>query len=406
MQAARLSCKKLSKYRAVFEEGLGTLKDFKASIDMDPRAKPRFCKSRSIPYAMRDLVTKELQRLVSEGIVEPVQFSEWASPIVAVLKEDRKSVRLCGDFKQTINPVSKLDRYPLPKIEDLFATLSGGKSFTKLDLSQAYQQLTLDEASKKFVIINTPQGLFQYTRLPYGISSAPGIFQRVMENILRGIPGVTVYIDDILITGPDDKRHLNSLKEVLSRLDKVGLRAKESKCKFMASSVTYLGYQIDRDGLHPMAGKVQAVNDAPNPRNTTELKSYLGLLTYYSKFIPNMSTTLAPVNRLLCKDVEWKWTEVEQKAFEDSKKSLTSSSLLVHFDPSLKLILACDASAYGVGAVLAHRMPDGSEKPIGYASRSLSRAERNYSQLEREGLACVFGVKRFHSTCLVILLSC
>ena len=212
-------------------------------------------------------------------------------------------MRLCGDFKQTINPVSKLDHYPLPKIEDLFATLSVGKSFTKLDLSQAYQQLTLDEASKKFVVINTPQGLFQYTRLPYGISSAPGIFQRVMENILRGIPGVTVYIDDILITGPDDKRHLNSLKEVLSRLDKVGLRAKESKCKFMASSVTYLGYQIDRDGLHLMAGKVQAVNEAPSPRNTTELKSYLGLLTYYSKFIPNMSTTLAPVNRLLCKDV-------------------------------------------------------------------------------------------------------
>ena len=260
----------LSKYRAVFEEGLGTLKDFKASIDVDPRAKPRFYKSRSIPYAMRDLVTKELQRLVSEGVLEPVQFSDWASPIVAVLKEDRKSMRLCGDFKQTINPVSKLDRYPLPKIEDLFATLAGGKSFTKLDLSQAYQQLTLDEASKKFVVINTPQGLFQYTRLPYGISSAPGIFQRVMENILRGIPGVMVYIDVILIT----ERHLNSLEEVLSRLDKVGLRAKESKCKFMASSVTYLGYQIDRDGLHPMAGKVQAVNDAPSPRNTTELKPY------------------------------------------------------------------------------------------------------------------------------------
>ena len=146
-----------------------------------------------------------------------------ASPIVAVLKEDRKSVRLCGDFKQTINPVSKLDHYPLPKIEDLFATLAGGKSFTKLDLSQAYQQLTLDEASKKFVVINTPKGLFQYTRLPYGISSTPGIFQRVMENILRGIPGVTVLIDNILITGPDDERHLNSLEEVLSRLDKVGL---------------------------------------------------------------------------------------------------------------------------------------------------------------------------------------
>lgn len=336
-----------------------------------------------------------MERLVKEGTLEPVQLADWASPIVAVLKSDQKSVRICGDFKQTVNPVSKLDCYPIPKVEDLFARLAGGKSFTKLDLSQAYQQLPLDDQSKQYVVINTPKGLFRYTRLPYGISSAPGIFQRVMDTILNGIPGVVVYLDDILVTGATAQDHLKSLEEVLKRLEKAGLWAKKNKCQFMAPSVTYLGHLIDSEGLHPLPEKVKAVEAAPQPQNVHQLKSYLGLLTYYSKFLPNMSTVLAPLYRLLRSDVTREWNAKEESAFKASKDLLTSSELLAHFDPELKIMLACDASAYGVGAVLAHRMPDGSEKPVGYASHSLSKAERNYSQLEREGLACVFGIKRF-----------
>ena len=160
----------------MFREELGTLKGFQAHIELVPNASPRFYKARTVPYTLRDKVEETLKALVEEGTLEPVEFSNWAAPIVPVLKSDKSSVRICGDFRRTVNPVSKLDRYPIPRIEDLFANLKKGKSFTTLDLSQAYQQLTLDEESRKCVVINTHEGLFKYTRLPYGISSAPGIF--------------------------------------------------------------------------------------------------------------------------------------------------------------------------------------------------------------------------------------
>ena len=387
----------LEKYDKIFDGKLGTFKGQPAKIVVDPDATPRFWKARTLPYAMRAKVEEEIDRLVSEGILEPVEYANWAEPVVAVLKSDKKNVRLCGDFRMTVNPVAKLHRHPIPKVEDLFATLERGKKFTKLDLSQAYQQLPLHPDSRKYVVINTHKGLFQYTRLPYGISSAPGIFQKEMDNLLVGIPGVAVYLDDILVTGVTEQEHLKSLEEVLRRLGQSGLRVKKKKCLFMVPSVSYLGHKIDADGLHPLPDKLQAVKAAPTPRNVSELKSYLGLLTYYGKFLPNLSTHLEPLYRLLPKDSKWKWTKVQENAFEESKNLLQSSQLLVHFNPELPLILACDASAFGIGAVLAHRMPDGYEKPIGYASRTLNKAERNYSQLEKEGLSCVFGVKHFYS---------
>ena len=386
----------LEKHKVVFEEQLGKLKGFEAKILVDPEATPRFCKARSVPLAMREKVEEELQRLVQEGVLEPVEFASWAAPTVTVLKADKKSVRLCGDFRLTVNPVAKLDRYPIPKIDDLFAKLAGGRLFTKIDLSQAYQQIPLDETSKSYAIINTHKGLFRYTRLPYGISSAPGIFQRVIESVLQGISGVMVYIDDILVTGATQEEHLRALDAVLTRLENANLRARMKKCSFMVPSVDYLGYRLSAEGVRPVPSKVKAIKEAPVPSNVTELKAYLGLLTYYGKFLPKLSTTLAPLYVLLRKDTPWEWTDDQEKAFNQSKGLLTSSSLLVHFDPKLKLTLTCDASAYGIGAVLAHVMPDGSKKPIGYASRSLTSAERNYSQLEKEGLACVFGVKKFH----------
>ena len=192
------------------------------------------------------------------------------------------------------------------------------------------------------------------------------------------------------------KKHLKTLDTVLARLHKAGVRLKLEKCAFMLSVVEYLGHRISADGLHPTLEKVKAVRNAPTPTKVSQLKSFLGILAYYCKFLPNMSTVLAPLYKLLQKNVPWTWGTEQQIAFDSAKSALTSDCLLVHYDPDKELILACDASPYGVGAVLSHRLPDGSDQPISFASRSLASAERKYSQLDKEALAIVFGIKRFH----------
>ena len=243
------------KYSEVFEEGLGTFKGPKVKIHVDPEARPKFLKARPLPYAMTGNIEVELKRLQDEGTIEPVQFSEWAAPIVPILKPD-DSIRIWGDYKSTVNQISKLDSYPISKVEDLLATLRGGEKFTTLDKSQTYQQLQLDDESKQYTTINTHKELFQYTRLPYGISSAPGISQRNMENLLQNIPYVIVRVDDILVSGASDEDHLNNLEEVLKRLASAGLRLRKNKCVFMEPQVTYLGHKVNEEGIQPLEDKV------------------------------------------------------------------------------------------------------------------------------------------------------
>ena len=379
---------------SVFSPELGTLKSTTATIYLDASAQPRFCKPRTVPYSLKGKIEKELDRLVNQGVIEPITFSEWATPIVPVLKKDG-TVRICGDYKVTVNQAAKVDSYPLPKIDDLLASLAGGKTFSKLDLAHAYQQIPLDEGSRKLVAINTHKGLFQYNRLPFGVSAAPSIFQRTMETLLQGLSGVCLYLDDILITGKTDLEHLNNLSAVLQRLSSAGMKLKPEKCSFMLKEVEFLGHTISAKGLQPTTQKIRAIVEAPRPTNVSQLKSFLGMLNYYGKFLPNLSTHLAPLYSLLQKQSHWSWGKQQDSAFKQAKSMLTSPCLLTHYDPAKPLILACDASPYGVGAVLSHKLGQ-DEHPIAFASRSLAPAEKNYAQIDKEALAIVFGVKHFH----------
>ena len=385
----------LSKYATVFEEGIGKVKDIKATLKFKEQPQPVFCKARQIPYALRPKVEQELDELEKMGIISKVETSEWATPIVPVLKKNGR-VRVCGDFKLTINPQLAVDQYPLPRIEDVFASLADGEKFTKIDLRQAYLHMEMEEESKKYLTVNTHKGLYQFNRMLFGIASAPAIWQRTMEQILQGIPSVQCILDDMIITGKNDAEHLNNLESVLSRLQQYQLKANLDKCQFFKDEIDYCGHKIDKNGIHKTEEKVKAVRDTPAPENVTQLRAFIGLVNYYHRFLPDLASTMRPLHQLLEKDQAWKWTKRCDDACKKVKEMVTSDLVLCHHDPKKPIRLACDASPYGVGAVLSHII-DGQERPIAFASRTLTKTERNYSQIDKEALAIIFGIKRFHA---------
>ena len=385
----------LDRHSSVFQDGLGSIEPYRVSLQVQDDAKPKFYKARPVPFATKDAVGRELDRLENEGILEKVTHSDWATPIVAVPKKDG-TYRICGDYRLTVNPVMAIEQYPLPRPEDLFATLSGGTVFTKLDLSQAYLQYQLDETSTKLTTINTHQGLYRYRRLPFGVASAPALFQKLMDTVLQGKQGVICYIDDILISSSEVAEHLSTLDSVLDCLQQHGFRLRKDKCRFLMPSVEYLGHIVDASGIRATPEKVDAILQAPPPTNTTELRAFLGLVNYYGKFVSNLATLLRPLNDLLKSDTKWVWSQECAQAFTETKEKLVSAPVLTHYNPDLPINLATDASAYGVGAVISHVCSDGMERPIAFASRSLTDSERNYAQIEKEALSLVFGVKRFH----------
>ena len=207
----------LTKYKSVFTEDNGKVKGMKATLTLKENAKAKFCKARPVPYALKEKVEQELDRLEKEGIIQKVDHSDWATPIVAVPKGNN-SVRICGDYKTTVNPQLKVDQYPLPRIDDIFASLAGGQQFSKIDLCQAYHQLELDDNSKSYLTINTHKGLYKYNRLVFGIASSPAIWQRTIDQVLDGIPNTSCILDDMIIPGKTDEEHLTNLQTVLKRL--------------------------------------------------------------------------------------------------------------------------------------------------------------------------------------------
>lgn len=385
----------VNRYKELFSGGLGRFTGGKAHLRVREGAAGVFHRARPVPYALRERLDAALDDMLATGVIEPVDCSDWASPLVLVNKPDG-SLRICADYKATLNPVLLIDRYPLPKIDDLMARLSGARYYSKIDLSQAYNQIELDE-TKKFTVINTHRGLYQYNRLVYGLSSSPGIFQRIMCNLLKDIPNVEVFLDDVIICGKSTEEHLAALEAVFSKLHSNGLKLKGSKCVFLVDEVRYLGYVIGKDGIKTDPSKIEAIVNIHRPMDVKQLRSFLGIVNFYGKFVRNMSARLVPLYRLLQKGKEWSWSTECESAFIEIKKLLSSTETLAYYDPSKPLIVTCDASPYGVGGVLSQLGADGRcERPIAYASRTLTDAEKNYSQIHREALGIIFSVNKFH----------
>lgn len=363
-------------------------------IKLCVKDEPKFHKARPVPYSLLPKVEKALNDMQESGIIKHITTAPCAAPIVPVIKKSG-DLRICGDFSLTYNKCGEPSRYPIPKLEDLVTSFRGCTVFSQLDMSQAYHQVPIHSDSQKWLTINTHLGLFVFTRLPNGIHSAPAEFQMLMDKTLSGLKRVVCYIDDILIGGTSISDHAENIKAVFERLSNAGFKLNKSKCSFEKKSVQYLGHIIDQEGLHPTKEKINSVQNAPPPTNVTQLKSFLGLIMFYSRFLNNHSTVLAPLNRLLQKDVDYVWTKTEQDAFVCAKNLLVNSKTLVHYDDSLPIYLACDASSYGVGVVLSHII-DGEERPVGFASSTLTPAQKNYSQLDKEALSIIYGLKHFH----------
>ncbi|XP_058444176.1 uncharacterized protein K02A2.6-like [Malaya genurostris] len=385
----------VERYANLYDPSIGRIHGLSAKLVLKSNTNPVYIKARPVPFSIRSAVEDELDYLEQNGVLQKVNHSAWATPIVPVMKSNNK-VRLCGDYKISVNPNLKVDDHPLPTIEELFVNVAGGKKFTKIDLSQAYLQLEVEKDDQEILTLNTHKGLYRPTRLMYGIAAAPAIWQRLMEQVLNGIPGVTVFLDDIRVTGSNDTEHLQRLEEVLKRLSSYNMRINLDKCQFFANEIEYCGYLINKEGIHKVKKKIDAVQNMPVPENKDQVRSFVGLVNYYGRFFPNLSTMLYPLNNLLKNTVPFVWTKQCEEAFNKVKQEMQSDKFLVHYDTTLPLVLATDASPYGVGAVLSHMYEDGSERPIQYASQTLNATQQAYKQVDREAYAIIFGVRKFY----------
>ncbi|ROL51121.1 Retrovirus-related Pol polyprotein from transposon 17.6 [Anabarilius grahami] len=354
-------------------------------------------KLRRLPLSIRKEVSTELNRLLTAGIIEPVDASEWVSPLVVVRKRDGH-IRLCVDLREPNKSVI-MDCYPLPHMEDLFTELVGASHYSQIDLSSAYHQLPLHPDSRNLTAFITHEGLFRFTRVPFGLASAPSAFQKMMQMVLRELDSVQNYLDDIIVYGNSQEAHDKNLQAVRQRLEEVGLQINFDKSSFNQASILFLGHVISKEGLRPSPDHLTAIAEAPRPTDMVALRSFLGLTSWFNKFLPNYATVVEPLRQMLRADAQTplQWSKETVDSFDTLKRMLMESPVLAIYDPSLTTFITTEASDYGLGAVLTQLHPDGVERVIAFASRTLSTSEWKYSTVEKEALACVWAVEKWRT---------
>ena len=380
----------LQKYTQVFT-GLGRLEK-PYHIEVDPTVTPVVNPPRTVPAALRDRVKEELDDMERRGVVRKVEEpTDWVNSM-AIVEKPNGSLRIYLNPRH-LNKAIKREHFQLPTIEDITTRMANAKCFTKLDANRGYWQIPLDEESQLLTTFNTPFGRYCYQVTPFGITSAQEVFQKRMSQHFGDLEGVETDIDDIIVHAETEVKHDHRVHAVLERCEKINLTLNKGKCVFKVKEVTYIGHKLTQEGIKPDNEKVRAINDMPAPIDKKGVERLLGTVNYLDKFIPNLATVTEPIRVLLRKDIEFQWAREQEKALHEIKSILTKDGgpVLKFFDVQKPVTISCDASPTGLGGVLLQE-----ERPVAYASRSLTDAESRYAQIEKELLAVQFSLERFH----------
>ena len=385
----------LQKYRHVFSQGpldMGRTDVVQHEIDTGD-SKPVRQALRPQPLAMLPMIDEQLDEMLQLKIISP-SCSEWASNVVMVKKKDG-SLRFCIDYRK-LNEKTVKDVYPLPRIDSCLDALAGARWFSTFDLRAGYHQVGLHPRDAHKTTFITRRGSFQFDVLPFGLCNAPATFERLMDLVMSGLnyESLLVYLDDIIVFSETLEVHLVRLELVFFRLEAAGLKLKASKCHIMQQEVLFLGHVVTPQGIATDPDKIKLVTEWPTPRNLREVRSFVGLCSYYRRYVKDFARVAEPLHGLTRKNVRFQWTPACEAAFVKLKLCLTTAPVLALPTDDDQYLLDTDASDVGLGAVLS-KLTDEGEKPVAYGSRLCSGAERNYNVTRRELLAVIFGLKTF-----------
>ncbi|UYV70787.1 hypothetical protein LAZ67_8000616 [Cordylochernes scorpioides] len=381
----------LERYGDLFSSRLGRTNLAKHRIDTED-AKPIKHKPYRVSAKERDIIKEQIDEMLTEGIIRP-SSSPWSFPVILVKKRDGK-YRFCVDYRK-LNNVTVKDVYPIPRIDEVMDTLQGSTHFSAIDLRSGYWQVEVEERDKEKTAFTTAHGLYEFNVMPFGLCNAPATFERNMENMLGNLRWqiCLCYLDDVIIYSPDFPTHLKRLEAVFRCFRESNLRLNDKKCGFAFEELEILGYITSKHGIKPAEHNIKAVRNFPRPKKVKEVQSFLGMCSYYRKFIKDFSKIADPLTNLIKKSVSFTWTERQEEAFQTLKTALLSPPILGHFNPNAPTYVHTDASNIGIGATLVQDI-GGEEKVISYLSRTLSKAEQNYSTTEKECLAVVWSMSK------------
>jgi len=382
------------KYDNLFS-GVGLLKGVSLKLHIDESVKPVAQHVRRVPFQLRGRVDQKIDELLEANIIEEVPEgpSGWISPLVVIPKNDG-DVRICVDMRRANEAIIR-ERHPIPTVEELLHQLNGSTMFSKLDLKWGFHQIPLDEESRHVTTFVTHRGLFRYKRLMFGLSSAPEKYQKIICDVLKRCQGVANIADDVIVYGRNQEEHDRRLFAVLDKLKESGMTLNKRKCEFRMPELTFFGLNLTEDGINPTEEKIAAILNAGSPKTASEARSFMGLVQYSARFIPNLSTISKPIRDLTIKNQNFTWGREQEKAFLRLKTLISSAETLAYFRRDCQTRIIADASPVGLGAVLT-QLQDGQWRVVSYASRSLTDVERRYSQTEREALALVWACERFN----------